>query len=109
MATRVAKMSRRMETIKKLYRITDNDLVSKLSFLEQSQRAWDSIKVLEGVAMLLFLFYIAKPPAALLVIGLTSRKDVHALALLRREMEGQRCIYTYAEAVNYLILTRLTT
>lgn len=46
---------------------------------------------------------MAKSPAASLTIYLTSRKDVDASTLVRREFKGQKRIYLHVEAVNYLL------
>lgn len=46
---------------------------------------------------------IAKSFAASLTIRMTPINNDNAQHLLRREIEGQECIYTYIEAVNYLL------
>lgn len=46
---------------------------------------------------------MAKYSAASLTIRLSARKDVDVPALVRRKIKGQGRIYTFVEAVNYLL------
>lgn len=97
-----------METIIKLYRFYCSDPVTVLSFLEQFKTTSGSNEVSESVAIWHLPFFKAKAPAASLSIRLTPIKDFGTLAIVRRSIEEQKLLYTYAKIVEYFQLLSAT-
>lgn len=104
MATGMAKMAKRVESIMKPYRFNASNPVTVLSYLRQYKRACDSNEVLERVAMWALPFFMAKPPAVFLIIRLTPIIGVQALVIVGQEFVGQERIYTHFEVDNSFCL-----
>lgn len=103
MATSTARLTKHMETITKPCQLDIADPVTALSILGQFKRVFDSNRVSEGAAVWNFPFFMTISPAASLTIRLTLREDFNVLAIVFHYIEVQECIYTFVEAVKYLL------
>lgn len=97
-----------MQTVMKPYKFEDSDQVKILSFPGQFKRACDSNGVLEGLAMWLLSFFMAKSPAASLTAEVTSEKDPGDYFDRCRGVKRQERIYAYFKVANYRLSSYAT-
>lgn len=102
MVAQTARFAKRVVIIIIFYEFEDPDQVSRLSFLEQLERACDCTGVYDDVAMLLLAFIKTYIWAGCLTIRMTLCKNLGVNIDRRRGVDGQERIYTSVKAVNHL-------